>query len=159
MAPTITMTMEITMATMGRLIKNFDIGLPCLRLRGKRLRVHLHARTHLLYSFADHALARLQPFRDNPLAAHTVADFDRADAHFVLAVHRRHLVAALQLRHRTLRHQQRVFLDADSRPNSAVAAGAQNISRIRKQRSDANRARTLIDLAVRKVECAVTWIG
>src|SRR3989442_14006205 len=63
MVPTITRTIEITIATMGRLIKNFDIELPCLAFRGKRLRVHLHARTHLLHAFGNHALASLQPVR------------------------------------------------------------------------------------------------
>src|SRR5216684_7819601 len=157
--PTRTKTIEITMATMGRLMKNFDIGLPSLRLCGKWLGVHLHARTHLLHSLDDHAFALLQPFRNNPLRADTVADFDRTNAHFVLAVHNRHLIAALQLRHRALRDKQRVFLDPDGRADFAVAAGAQNISRIRKQRSNPNRARALIHLAVRKVECALMWIG
>ena len=113
--PTITMTMEITMATIGRLIKNFDIGLPSLRLFGKRLGVHLHARTQLLHSFDNHALALLQPVRNNPLRAHTVANFDRSNAHFVFAVHNRNLVAALQLRNRALRNKQRVFLHSDQR--------------------------------------------
>src|SRR5207302_304727 len=86
--PTITMTMEITMATMGRLIKNFDIGLPSLRFRGKGLGVYLHARAHLLHSLDDHAFALLQPIRDNPIGAYAVADLNRADTYFVLAVER-----------------------------------------------------------------------
>src|SRR6266851_3908468 len=77
--PTITMTIEITMATMGRLMKNFDIGLPSLTFRGKRLRVHLHARTHLLHAFGNHAFASLQSVRDNPIGADTVADLNRAE--------------------------------------------------------------------------------
>src|SRR5580704_6264764 len=81
--PTITMTMEITMATMGLLMKNFDTGLPSLRFGDKWLGVHLHARTHLLHPLDDHTLAALQPFLNNPLRADTVADFDGADAHFV----------------------------------------------------------------------------
>src|SRR5258708_3834665 len=101
--PTITMTMEITIATMGRLIKNFDIGLSSLTFRGKWLGVHLHARTHLLHSFDNHAFASFQSVRNNPLGADTVADLDRPDPHFVLVAHRRDLIAALQLRHRTLR--------------------------------------------------------
>src|SRR5437899_2713836 len=83
--PTITMTMEITMATMGRLIKNFDIGLPCLAFRCKRLGVHLHARTNLLHAFGNNSLASLQSVSDNPIGAHTVADRNRADGYFVLA--------------------------------------------------------------------------
>src|SRR4029077_672924 len=130
--PTITITMEITMATMGRLIKNFDIGLPSLRLRGKWLGVYLHARTHPLHSLDDDTFALLKPFRHNPLPTHAIADLPRTDAHFVLAVHNRDLIAALQLRYRTLRDKERVFLNALGCPNFAVAAGAQYISRIRK---------------------------
>src|SRR5271170_663210 len=47
--PTITMTMEITMATMGRLIKNFDIGLFILCFHDERLGIHLHAGVHFLH--------------------------------------------------------------------------------------------------------------
>src|SRR5216684_4238800 len=92
--------------SMGGLIKNFDIGLPSLGFPTKWLGVHLHARTHLLYAFRDHPFARLKSVRNNPLAVDTVADLDRSDAHFVLVVHRRDLIAALQLRNRTLRHKQ-----------------------------------------------------
>src|SRR5271167_2096612 len=84
-APTITMTMEITMATMGRLMKNFDTGLSVLRSRAERPGVHGHARTHLLYALGHHAFAPLQSVRNDPLGAHTVSDCDRSDAHFVFA--------------------------------------------------------------------------
>jgi len=42
-APTITITMEITMATMGRLIKNFGHWITSLAFDGKRLGGDLHA--------------------------------------------------------------------------------------------------------------------
>src|SRR5260370_26012182 len=99
------MTMDITMATIGLLMKNFDIGLPSLRFGDKRLGVHLHARTHLQHPLDNHTFAALQPFLNNPLRADAVADFDRADAHFVLVVHRRDLKAALYLRDCTLRYK------------------------------------------------------
>src|ERR1700730_2267438 len=105
MVPTITMTMEITMATMGRLMKNFDIGLPSLRLCRKRLGVDLHARAHLLHTLDDDTVAAPQPVRNNPLGADPVADFDRSDADFILVIHHRDLIAALQLRHCTLRYK------------------------------------------------------
>jgi hypothetical protein len=87
--------MEITIATIGRLIKNFDMGLPSLRFHGKWLGVYLYARADLLNTLGDHALAGLQSVRDNPLVADTIADVDRADVHFVLAIHHRDLIAAL----------------------------------------------------------------
>src|SRR5208283_1990935 len=131
-APTITITMEITMATMGRLIKNFDMGLPSFGVRDKRLGVDRHARTHLLYALGNHALAALQSFGNNPAVADAVTDFHRSYAHLVLAVHHRYLITALQLREGALRYNQRPLLEADDRTNFAVAAGTQNISRIGK---------------------------
>ena len=47
------------MATMGRLMKNFDMGLPSLGFRGKWFGVHLHSGTHFLHSFGDDAFAAL----------------------------------------------------------------------------------------------------
>src|SRR6202521_2643508 len=156
--PTITMTIEITMATMGRLIKNFDMGLPSLTFHGKWLGVHQHAWTDLLHALDNHAFASLQSVHNNPLGADTVADFDRSDAHFILVVQGRDLIAALQLRDCTLRYKQRILLDPDGRANFAVPAGPQNISGVGKKPGDPNRARILIHLAVCKVECAFMCI-
>src|SRR2546425_12621678 len=94
--PTSTRTMEITMATMGRLIKNFDIGLPSLGFRGKWFGVNQHSRAHLLHALDNHAFALLQAFGDNPLIADAVPHLDRANAYFAFAVHHRDLIAALQ---------------------------------------------------------------
>src|ERR1700674_2258850 len=96
MVPTINMTMEITMATMGRLIKNFDIGLPCLRLCGKWLGVHLQARANLLNAFGDDSFAWIQPFCNNPLGTNAVTDCDRSNAHFVVGGYNGHLITALE---------------------------------------------------------------
>src|ERR1700675_3446376 len=95
MAPTITMTMEITMATMGRLMKNLDMGLVPLRPFGKRFGGYLHTRAHLLDALGNNALAWFQSFRNNPLVADLAAHLDGTDADFVLGVHDCHLVAAL----------------------------------------------------------------
>src|SRR5271166_1730599 len=87
MAPTITITIEITMATIGRLMKNFDIGSPFLGVRRKWLGIHLRARVHFLHALGDYAFAWLQTISNNPLCTHPVAHFDRSDIHFVLVVH------------------------------------------------------------------------
>src|SRR5579864_1086064 len=104
-APTSTKTMEITMATMGRLIKNFDIGLLSLRQRAKRLGVHLHTRAYFLHTFGNHVLATLQSVRNHPLVADSIADRDRSNAHFVVVTHNCHLIAALQFRNGALRYK------------------------------------------------------
>src|SRR5271168_2154010 len=105
MPPTITMTLEITMATIGRLIKNFDMKLPSWSCWRKWLGVHLHSRTDFWNALGHHALAGLQSVLNNPQGAHAVADIDGPDAYFVRAIHHRHLIAALQLRDRALRNQ------------------------------------------------------
>src|SRR4029077_21248719 len=158
MAPTITMTMEITIATMGRLIKNFDIALPSLALRGKRLGVHLRARTRLLHALGNHTFALLEPFRNNPLRTDAVANRHRSNAYFIVATHNGDLVAALELRHRPLRNKQRTLLEADDSANFAITAGTQNIVWIAKQPGDPNCARAFVDLAVGEVERALVRI-
>src|SRR5215469_13935640 len=99
--PTMTMRMAITIATIGRLIKNLDIELfPFwlrVGLRHEGLGLHLHSRTHFLRALGDDAFAGFQTFRNDPLAADRIADFDGLNAHFVLAIHNRDLIAALQL--------------------------------------------------------------
>src|SRR5208282_3525683 len=84
--PTNTMTIEITMATMGRLMKNFDMNhaslsihrslahrsrlinsyLSILGLRSERLRIHVHAGVHSLNSFRYDPVAGIQATRDDP---------------------------------------------------------------------------------------------
>src|SRR6266852_6945660 len=144
--PTSTKTMEITIATIGRLMKNFDMGLPSLRFHGKRLGLHLHAWTHLLYALGNHAFACFQSCRNNPLVADTVGDLNCPDVHFVLVVHDRDLIAALQFRNCTLRYKQSALLSSNHRANFAIAAGTQNIRRIGKYPGDSNRPGTLIYL-------------
>src|SRR5579863_4257521 len=94
--PTITKIMEITIATMGRLMKNFDIGLSVLVFRAERLGVHERASAHFLHAFRDDSFSGMQPVRDNPLRAHTVADRYCTNADFVVAPYHRNLVAALE---------------------------------------------------------------
>src|SRR5712692_9460959 len=131
--PTITMRMAITIATMGRLMKNFDIELPFLRFgsRGRKgLRVYLRPWLNFLHALSDNAFTRLQPFIDNPHGTRAVTDLDGSNAYLVLAVHDRHLIAALEFRHRALRNQQRTLLDSSRSSNPAIPSRAQNISRI-----------------------------
>src|SRR5258708_7898451 len=89
----------MTMATMGRLMKNFDISLsPCLiPSPAVRLWVHCLARNCLLYALDDHALAGLQAFPDHPHRADSITDLDRLNADLVRAVQNGHLIIALEL--------------------------------------------------------------
>src|ERR1700758_446071 len=85
--PTSTKMMEITIATMGRLMKNFDIGLSVLVFRAERLGIHECASAHFLHAFRDDSFPSMQPIRDNPLGTDTVADRYRTNAHFVVAAY------------------------------------------------------------------------
>src|SRR5271167_657774 len=90
-APTMTITIEITMATIGRLMKNFDICSPSLGVCRKWFGIHLRPRVHFLHTLSDYAFALLQAFRNNPVCTHPVAHYDRSNVHFVLVVHYRDL--------------------------------------------------------------------
>src|SRR5689334_722148 len=112
-SPTMTMMMEITMATIGRLIKNLDIGLfTAAGLAGQRRREvgrgHRHAVANLLQTLHNHALARLQSLFNGPEIAAPFSNPHRLDVHLVLRIDDRDLVAALQFGHGTLRYQQGV---------------------------------------------------
>src|ERR1700734_1758494 len=95
--PRITITIEITMATMGRLMKNFDMAfLPCLRrriIRHVRLRLYLRTGLHFLHSLGHYAFSRLQSVSDNPQGADAIADLDCPYADFVVPVHHSHLIS------------------------------------------------------------------
>src|SRR5215470_11209643 len=95
--PTSTNTIEITIATMGRLMKNFDITSPPLGSCCERFRVHHHSGTHLLHSFGDDDLRTVEAFGDDPVGAGEVADFHRANTDSVFGINHRDLIAALKL--------------------------------------------------------------
>src|SRR5262245_18514947 len=96
--PIITNTIEITMATIGRLIKNFDIVSPLLRVRGgKRFRFHQSASPHFLDPFGDDRFAAIEPLRDNPVVVNAIADFYRTNTDLIFGVDDRDLISALKL--------------------------------------------------------------
>src|SRR5215831_8772037 len=81
-SPTMTMRIAMTMATTGRLMKNFAIGCcllsqlgptagagDCLRgggLRRGQFRIHCHPSFYFLYSFNHYVFTRFEPLRDDP---------------------------------------------------------------------------------------------
>src|SRR5437899_2668725 len=139
MPPTITMRIAITMATMGRLMKNLDIwfAFPSfLRLWSKRLGIDLHAGAQFLQALSDDAFAGLQPLLNNPLRADAFADLDGLNAHFVVAVHDPYLERALKLRDGPLRDEQGALMHPARGAHFAIPAGAQNISRVGKKTGD-----------------------
>ena len=81
---------EITMATIGRLMKNFDIGSICrcwfelARAGVKLVVVTSHAVANLLQTFHDDALARLQSLFDRPEGTAPLSNPHRLDVDLVL---------------------------------------------------------------------------
>src|SRR5579863_86100 len=163
--PTNTITIEITMATMGRLMKNFDMGDPslsirrCLVLGPEWLGIHVHAGAHPLDSFNHDSVSRIQPVRDDPSVINPVAHSDRSNVHLVVSSNHSNLVAALQFRNRPLRNQQRPRLGPYYRPDFGIAAGSQNIVWIRKEPGDSNRSGGLVYLAVGKIKLSFVGIS
>src|SRR5208282_1983907 len=165
--PTNTMTMEISMATMGRLMKNFDMGNRSLSTRRSLawalghewLGIHAYATAHSLHSFNHHSVSKVEPVRDDPSVINPVADGDRSNVDFVVGADDGNLVAALQLRHCPLRNQQRPRFGPDYCPDFAVAAGSQNIVWIGKKPGDSNRSGGLVHLAVGKIKASLVRIG
>src|SRR5215813_12055328 len=96
-APMITNTMEITIATIGRLIKNFDMALPAHRFRTEWFRVNLRTSADFLNSFNNYALTRVEAARDHPARIDLGTYCDGSDGHLVVAAHNAYLVATLQL--------------------------------------------------------------
>src|SRR5271169_3851609 len=156
--PTNTMTIEITMATMGRLMKNFDMGHLSLSIRRSLalghewLGIHAHTTAHSLNSFNHDSVSGLEPARDDPSVINPVGHSDRSNFNFVIGANDRDLVAPLQLRHGPLWNQQRPRLGPDYRADFGIAAGSQNIVWIGKEPGDSNGSGGLVHLAVGKIK-------
>src|SRR3984885_5978515 len=172
--PTNTMTMEITMATMGRLMKNFDMDHSSLSIHRslnlidprssifgfchERFGIHVHAGAHSLNPFRYDSVAGIQATRDNPAVTDPVAHGDGSNVDFVVGFYHRDLISPLQFRHRTLRNKQRPRLGSDYGADFGVTTRSQNIVRIRKKSRNSNCTGALIDLPVGKIKFAFVWI-
>src|ERR1700733_3356588 len=159
------MTMEITMATMGRLMKNFDMGHPSLSIRrslilgDEGLGVYTHTGAHPLNSLNHDSVSRVQPVLDDPSVINPVAHSDRSNVNFVVGANDSNLVAALQLRDCALWDKQRPRLGPDYRADFGIASGSQNIVWIGKEPGDSYRSSGLVDLAVGKIKLPFVGIG
>src|SRR5437016_4122084 len=145
-----TVMMAITMATIGRWMKNLDIALPACRGRWRDVRgcwrlerfgVHRKALAHLLSSFDHNAVSGLQTLLNDPGRSGSLTYFHRLDVNLVIARHDVDLIVALQLRDRALRNEQRALFGVEPHPDAGELARAKNVSRIRKQRFHPQRAR------------------
>src|SRR2546422_11570837 len=101
--PMITMRMEITIATMGRLMKNLAIAGGLLRGSGPRGRARLGPdllpRSHAIGALDDDPLAGLQPLRDDPQRPDARVDLDGPDVDGLVGLDDGDLVRALDILH------------------------------------------------------------
>src|SRR4030095_7381808 len=116
--PRITMRMEMTMATIGRLMKNRAmVGLLRSRARPRgrvRRQPDFLAGTYPVAALDDDPLTGLQPLCHRPERADPHVDLDRADVDRVVGADHRDLMNPLHVLDGALRGQERRVLTLDS---------------------------------------------
>src|SRR5579884_3230725 len=163
--------MEITIETMGRLIKNLVMALRhrfsvcfgyCRGLALRYvvwLRTHLHAIPHLLDTFSNHLVAGLEALANDPLRADLLAGLHLFDGDLAIAADQGNHAASLQFGYGPLRHGERTLFDPGDGAYIAVAAWAENVSRIWKCNLNVDRPGSFIDLAVHVLQPASPRVG
>src|SRR5258708_9382141 len=152
-APTITVSSEITMATIGRLMKNFDTLASCLgRFSGAN--PYASSVSDLHQPFDHDPPARLQAFTDYPHFPYSFSDGHRPDTDLVVAANYRDLIAALKLDHRSLRNQQSAVLRSHRRANSSVGAWTKKVVGVRENTGNPNGAGRGIYLTIGEVDAS-----
>ena len=161
MMPTMTVRIAITIATIGRLMKNSEImalGLSYRRWlwlrKDKGLRIDDHVRSDFLQALGNDCFTRLQAVFDNPLRAAALANLDRPNAYFVSAADDSNLVATLQLNDRALGYEQCAFSDFRHRPDPSVLSRPQLVCRVGEHPSQPDGPGLRIDLAIYEKDSA-----
>ncbi len=145
------------MATIGRLMKNFAIGLKT-ELRNEDqtsvtsskfffllvlewFGIDGHPGFDFLQPFDDDPLAWLESLINDPEIAGPLTNLHGTDVDLVFRRDDGNLVTPLHLSHGPLWHENRLLFGLGHRPYSGELAGPQEIVGIRKQRRHANGAR------------------
>jgi hypothetical protein len=162
-SPTMTIRIEMTMATMGRLMKNFDMVLtPCSAGAGAAGSErawgdgHAPGRTFWVPS-AITCSPGFQSLVDDPVGSDPFSDLHRPDIDLVVRSDHGHQVLALHFRDRPLRHEQRAFLGLQHGPTGRTA-GAQQIVRIGEEGADLQGAGGGVNLAIGQGQLALVRI-
>src|SRR6516165_4565079 len=160
--PTITMRMEMTIATMGRLMKNLAM-VALLRGRARlggcaRRQPNFLAGAYPVASLHDDTLAGLQPFAHRPQRANPYVELDLADVDRVVGANHRDLMDPLHVLNRALRDQERGLLHLDDGTNLRVLARAQQVARVRKHRAREHRTARHVHLSVESRRASRTGI-
>src|SRR5690349_23886195 len=125
--PTSTKTIEITIATIGRLMKNFDMTSPAHRFGSERFRINPNAGAHLLNTFGNHAITWIETTCDHPTSIDLRPHCYRPDGYPVIGVKDGHLITTLEFRNGALRNEQSSLLCLDYCANFGVTAGFEDI--------------------------------
>src|SRR5262249_26144688 len=163
--PPITKSMAMTIATIGRSMKNLDmvtLSLPGRRERGRGrcggLGTHDDPVLDLLEALRHDAFARLESLVDDPEPVYLPAGLHRAERDLVVRSDDRDLVRALDLLHRLRRHEEGAPAGLRRRAYLGLQAGAEDGLGVREGRLDQAPPGLRVDLPVRDVQPARTGI-
>src|SRR4029077_12621595 len=157
-SPTTTVTIAMTIATIGRRMKNcaiFALLLSCL-LRCRRCRHWLDggALPDFLQTLYNNALARFQSLFDHPVAANSLTYRDTALGNLVCVIHHPDKIFALQFLDCPLRNKERAGAILNFEPCLRVLAWPEDVARVWENRTDPNRTGFWIHLPICRKEAA-----
>src|SRR6185436_1417446 len=160
LSPSRTMMIEMTMATMGRRMKNCAMALALRhrdggRLGGGRTGRHLHPRADFLHALHHDPVAGFQPFVDEPEGADALPRLDHAQLDSVVRLDHGHVVDALELGDRALGDQDRALLLVDGDADAPELAGPDGAPGVREGDLHEDRPGLGIDRAVHEYEIAL----
>src|SRR5271165_4214750 len=155
-SPTTTVTIAMTIATIGRRMKNWAISvllLSCV-LRRRRCRQWLDGGplAHFLQTFHHDALARFQSFFNHPVTANSLTYRDATLGNLVCVIHHPDKISALQFLDRPLRNKERAGAILNFEPRLRVLARPEDIAGVWEKCADPNRAGFWIHLPVCRKE-------
>ncbi len=162
MAPRMTVTIAMTMATIGRRMKNLDMisfqpteWWKWGRHRSRLLRSDGSAFPQLLQIVGDDAHAGLDTAVNDPVVLAILrSELHVDDVNLVVRVNSVDLLHALQLLNSDLRNQQGVSANLGFGRDAAELARPKNIARIGERGSDADSAGLLVHLTIDKLDLA-----
>src|SRR3954471_21905679 len=150
--PPSTVTIAMTIATIGRRMKKRDMSVALRRPRVDR-RAVANGR-----GVDDHAIAGLQPLLDDPSAADPRPELYGAHGDVVVALGDPQLIAGLELGYGTLRHQQHLLAHRRLGADASVLTRPEHVAGIGKQGADPDRAHLRIHLAIDRLDAPLARI-
>src|ERR1700730_1618983 len=154
-----TIRIAMTIATMGRFMKNFDMAFDSFALLAigiqrlldivlEWLGLYRHSRPEILLAFDNHAVALLQSAIDDPHCVCSLSHLHGTHADAVVLIDNSNEVAALLFVHCRWWNDEATRLRAADSADLAVLPGAQNIARVWKQGGELDGASVRVHLAI-----------